>query len=143
MTPKEWLNRGYRLDAEINQLEQAKRNMLDTITNTTPNYGGEVVSGTRNPHKYDAYVEYCEKIDRRIDALYAIKEEIQDAIAMVSDNTQRIVLISRYINFYTWEQIAVKLNYSRQGVLKIHTSALKSIDEIFIRNCKILNEIAK
>lgn len=130
MTAKEWLNRGFRLDAEINQLEQAKRNMLDTLTNTTPNYSGEVVSGSRNPHKYDAYVEYCEKIDRRIDDLYAIKEEIQDAIAMVPDSTQRIVLISRYINFKTWEQIAVNLSYSRQGVLKIHASALKEIEEI-------------
>lgn len=137
MTAKEWLNRGYRLDSEINQLEQAKRNMLDTITNTTPNYSGEVVSGTRNPHKYDAYIAYCEKIDRRIDELYAIKEEIQDAIAMVPDNMQRMILISRYVNFRTWEQIAVDLNYSRRAVLNIHAHALGEIEKI-IENSALL-----
>ena len=130
MTAKEWLNRGYRLDSEINQLEQAKRNMLDTITNTTPNYSGEVVSGTRNPHKYDAYVEYCEKIDRRIDELYAIKEEIQDAIAMVPDNMQRLVLIGRYINFKPWERIACDIGYSYQRIFEIHKKALAKIEEI-------------
>lgn len=130
MTPKEWLNRGFRLDAEINQLEQAKRNMLDTITSTTPNYGGEVVSGTRNPHKYDAYIVYCEKIDRRIDELYAIKEEIQDAIAMVPDNMQRLVLIGRYINFKTWEQIACDNKYTCQRIFQIHSKALKSIEKV-------------
>lgn len=130
MTAKEWLNRGFRLDAEIDQLEEAKHRMLDTITNTTPNYGGEVVCGTKNPHKYDAYVEYCDMVDRRIDQLVSIKEEIHDLIAMIPDNTQRLVLTSRYINFYTWEQIAVNMNYSRQGVLKIHSSALKSAEKI-------------
>lgn len=130
MTAKEWLNRGYRLDAEIDQLEEAKHRMLDTITNTTPNYGGEVVSGTHNPHKYDAYVEYCDKIDRRIDELMLIKEEIQDAIAMVPDNTQRAVLIGRYINFKTWERIACDNGYSCQRIFEIHKKALAQISKI-------------
>ena len=130
MTAKEWLNRGYRLDLEINQLEEAKHRMLDTITNTTPNYEGDVVSGTRNPHKYDTYVEYCDKVDRRIDELVGIKEEIQDAIAMLPNTMHRAVLIGRYLNFKSWEQIAYELNYSYQRVFQVHNKALKEIANI-------------
>lgn len=104
--------------------------MLDVITSTTPNYGGEVVSGTRNPHKYDAYVEYCDNIDRRIDELVGIKQEIQEAIAMVPDNMQRLVLIGRYINFKQWEQIAFENGYSYQRIFQVHNNALVEISKI-------------
>lgn len=130
MTAKEWLNRGYQLDAEIDQLEAAKRTMLDMLTNTTPNYGGEVVSGTRNPHKYDTYVEYCECIDKRIDELVGIKEEIQEVIALVPNTMQRAVLIGRYLNFKSWEQIAYELNYSYQRVFQVHKKALQEVSTL-------------
>lgn len=127
---KRWLNRGFKLDREINQLEEAKRNMLDIITNTTPNYDGEVVSGTRSPHKYDTYVEYCDSIDRRIDELVSIKQEIQEAIAIVPDNMQRLILISRYINFKQWEQIAFESGYSYQRIFEIHKKALTQMSKL-------------
>lgn len=130
MTAKEWLNRGYWINEEIAELRQAKCNMLDIITSTTPNYDGDVVSGTRNPHKFDSYAAYSENIDRRIHELMGIKEEIQGAIAMVPNNLQRTILTSRYVNFKSWEHISVDLNRSRRTILNTHATALGEVERI-------------
>lgn len=124
---KKWLNRGFKLDNEINQLEEAKRAMFDRITSITPSYEGEVVNGTKDPHKYDLYAQYCADIDQRIDELYEIKCEIHEVINQVEDVKLRTLLTARYINFRTFEQIAVDMAYDWRHIMRIHKEALNVV----------------
>ena len=81
--------------------------------------------------KFINYASYSEMIDNRIDELYAIKQEILQAINLVDDGTLRTLLIARYINFGTWEQIAVDLHYSYVHIVhNLHPKSLKAISEI-------------
>lgn len=112
MTVKEWLNRGYRIDTEINSLleEQSKvfLKARGTVTNT-----------------------YSERINNRIDELYSIKQEILTAISQVQDPVLRALLTERYIKFNTWEKIAHNMHYSYVHIVHtLHPKALKKIGEV-------------
>ncbi len=134
MTVKEWLSRGIRLDEEINQLLQSQHEALTRATNTTSAPNGEKVQTSQkntSEEKFLNYASYSDMVDSRIDELYAIKQEILAAVNKLSDSTLRTLLIARYINFQTWEQIAVKMNYSYVHIVhNLHPKALNEISKI-------------
>ncbi len=130
MTAKDWLRRGWQIDQEINSLLRTKQETRDRLTSVTAGYDGESVQGTRDPHKYDRLAELDEKIDQRIDQLVAVKQEIMDAIAQVEDSRYRTLLTERYMEFKTWEQIAVDMNYTWRRVMQLHGEALNSIGQV-------------
>ena len=53
--------------------------------------------------------------------------EVQFWIDSLDDFQERSVLQLRYVNGYNWDQVADKLYYSREGVLRIHGRALKKL----------------
>ena len=130
MTAKEYLRRAYKLNEEIDQLETAKHEMFSRITSITPDYNGDTVSGTKDPHKYDAYAQFAAEIDNRVDELISIKSDILNTINKVEDAKLRTLLIARYINFMTFEGIAVMMNYDWRHIMRLHSAALKAIDEV-------------
>lgn len=132
MTAKQWLNRGYRINEEINELIKEQKQALLQATSTALCGGEKVQSSNGNTaeRRFVNYAAYSETIDKRIDELYSIKNEILAAINEVEDNTLRRLLILRYIKFYTWEEIAEKMNYSMRRVYDFHGRALKHIFEI-------------
>lgn len=130
MTAKAWLKRGWQLDREINSLLRTKEETRAWLMSVTASYSGEPVNGTRDPHRYDRLAELDEKIDQRIDQLVAVKKEIVDAIAQVEDSRYRTLLTERYMEFRTWEQIAVDMNYTWRRVMQLHGEALNSIGQV-------------
>lgn len=130
MTAKEYLRRAYKLNEEIDQLETAKREMFSRITSITPDYNGDTVSGTKDPHKYDAYAQFAAEIDNRVDELISIKSDILNTINKVEDAKLRTLLIARYINFMTFESIAVMMNYDWRHIMRLHSDGLKAVDEV-------------
>ena len=133
MTTKEWLNRARRLDHEIDALISAKDLAWEKIISITSNPDAIVVSRSKNPHKFDRYVELQEKINDRIDELCAIKAEILRTINRVDDTVLRTLLIERYINCKTWERIAVDMGYSFGAIVQYkHPQALNAVREFII-----------
>ena len=134
MTVKQWLNRGYRINEEINELIKEQKQALLQATSTALCGGeGEKVqssNGNTTERRFVNYAAYSETIDKRIDELYAVKNEILTAINTVADNTLRELLILRYIKFYTWEEIAVKMGYTFQWAHVLHKRALQNIEKI-------------
>ena len=134
MTTKEWLNRGYKLDKEINALLKEQSAALTRATGSTCGTNAERVQTSRRNTTEDRFINYAsysELIDNRIDELYAIKQEILSAINKVDDAVLRTLLIEKYINFHTWEQIACNMNYSYVHVVhNLHPKALNAISKI-------------
>jgi hypothetical protein len=132
MTVKEWLNRGYRIDVEINALLEEQAAAFRRAAGATTGGGEKVQTSKRNTSedRLVNYAAYSELIDRRIDELYAIKTEIAEAIGKVDDNTLRTLLTLRYINFETWEQIAVNMHYCRVHITRnLHPKALQALSK--------------
>lgn len=146
MTTKEWLSRGWRVDREIRELEQAQQEALALATRTTAGTDGERVDGGGDNSSERAMVayadkaaEYAELIDSKIRELVGIKAEIIRAVERVENPTLRAVLVARYINFKTWEQIAVEMHYTYQWVCTLHGRALNElivIDTPSVISCK-------
>ena len=133
MTVKQWLNRGYRINEEIDELMREQKQALLQATSTALGGGEKVQSSNGNTaeRRFVNYAAYSETIDKRIDELYAVKNEILTAINSVDDNTLRELLILRYIKFYTWEEIAERMNYSYVHVVhNLHPKALKRVNRI-------------
>lgn len=130
MTTKEWLCRAQNIDREIGQLMRERRKAWDRAVSITSRLNATCVASTKDPHKYDALIEYDAELDRRIDSLYDTKLEIQKAIWAVQDGTLRAVLSGRYLEGKTWEQIAVELNYSYMQICRLHGKALAEIKDV-------------
>lgn len=80
-----------------------------------------------------AAVERIEAI--REDATQAMAEakaaliEISAALKKLESRTERIVLAMRYVDGYTWQQVADKCGYSIDWVYALHRTAVKNLDK--------------
>ncbi|MCH5212253.1 MAG: DUF1492 domain-containing protein [Oscillospiraceae bacterium] len=132
MTTKEWLNRAYKLDVEINLLLEEQKAAYERACGITAVTDSErVQTSKRNTteEKFVSYAAYSDMINKRIDELYEIKNEILEAINQIENNTLRQLLICRYIRFMTWESVAVELDITFQWAHILHKRALKCVDK--------------
>ena len=122
-----WLNR-YRKAVREEQL------ILDEIQRLRESrmFPSLVLDGM--PHGSDLSV-YAVMVDEQMEKLkewqlekVRLYESISDRIRRVEDDNQRALLICRYIKGMSWEDIAVKLNYTWRHVHRIHSQALDGID---------------
>ena len=130
---KQWLNRAYGIDSEINELLREQEKAFARAVNATSSTGNEktqVSQGNASEKKFVEYASYSERIDRRIDELYAVKQEILSAINELDDSRLRTLLISRYINFRSFVEIAVNMNYSYKQTCRLHGEALMKIKDV-------------
>lgn len=136
MTTKEWLMRGWKIDKEINSLIEARDRIYERTLGGAVGYGEKVQSSRQNAEENlrITYMAYTEKINNRIKELNEIKTEIITVINNVQSSTLRTLLIERYINYKTWEQIEEILGYSYVHIVhRLHPKALaimKSVVEI-------------
>ncbi len=71
------------------------------------------------------------RIDKEIDRLVDLKEQIMGIAALLKDNTSRAVIERRYILHETWEQIADKLGYTSRHITRLHNAAISDLEEIY------------
>lgn len=128
MTAKEWLMRAWKIDREIDAMLAARRKAYERCTSVTSRPRDVVVSSSPDPDTaMVALLNIETMIDARVDKLTRIKAEILTAIESIPDGTQRTLLIERYINFKTWEQIAVDMGYSWRQIIRLHGEALVEV----------------
>lgn len=128
MSPKDYLSRARHLDREITALLRAKQEARSKALSATRAPDSVNANATPDPHgRFDRLVELEELIDRRVDALVDVKREILTAIAQVEDSRYRTLLTERYVNFLTWEEIAVEMHYSFRRVTQLHGEALRAL----------------
>jgi len=131
MTAKEWLNRARKVDLEISTLVKARDQEKDRVLKITQSFDGVTVSGTKDPHKYDRLAALEVELDKQIDRLVDIKAETLKEINKLSNPMFRVVLIKRYIECLTFEQIAVDISYSYKQTCRIHGRALMKMEELW------------
>lgn len=103
-------------------------------------------SGRRSPDGLDSYAVRCEKVREKLressERWQRVREEIEDCIAEVRDENERIVLWQRYINldeiqsggktvgyrFRSLKDIASAMHYSEGRVQHWHSDGLKHLN---------------
>ena len=131
---KAWLNRGRDIQKELLSLEAQRIETANRATSITPNYSGVSVSGSRDPHSIENRLETMERLNalmaERIATLADVSGDVFRVIRQVSDNKERAVLIDRYLNFFTWEQVAASVQCTPTNANRIHRRALESVKSI-------------
>ena len=128
MTAKEYLRSIKYLDSAINakqaELDRLKRDMC-SIKGVT--YDGDKVQGgiTDSMKIVDKIIELNNLINAEIDRLVDLKAEAHQKIEKVCNEKFISLLTDIYINGYTFEQVAERMNITDKTVCRWHGQALQ------------------
>lgn len=125
-----YLSRYRRLNQRIDRLleEQSRwRERALKITPTLSQAPGGGGSGSPIERPMDKVLEIDVEINREIDTLQTIRQEIRETLNQLEDENLKLLMEYRYIDGLTWEQIAVKMHYGFQWVCKLHGRALNRL----------------
>ena len=138
LNPKEWLSRGRWLRREIDTLREAKRAAEDRAAGLSSgaSAGRRGPKGRRDAAMVQA-AQYGMELDERIAELEMVLSEITRAIAAVDEGSLRLLLLSRYVLFKKWEQIALDMGYSYTNVTyRLHPKALEAVGAYIANDTK-------
>jgi|SRR3712207_1237409 len=133
MKVKEYLNQSYRLDQRISSnLIEIERLKEMSLSVSAICYDREVVQTTRNTEAY--FVKCLAKIDElrceideEVKLMVELKKQIRDTIMSVGNTDEKMVLVYRYIQNHTWEQIGEKLNADARTIRRWHGKAIQKV----------------
>jgi DNA-directed RNA polymerase specialized sigma subunit len=126
MTAKEYLERYLDANREINAKLDEIQNWRELATKTTRTFEGDESESTASI--VAKIVDQDKEVNRQIDILVELRQEIETVIQAIPDHRYRDVLTMRYISGKHWEEIAVILSYDYRYVLKLHSAALREIE---------------
>lgn len=121
-----WLDR--RINSKLNELE-VWRSRLGKLTPTLSNMpgGGGSIYKSKDLDLIDKIVDIEAELDKEIDELILIKDEIRNAINSLDDDSEKTLMQYRYIDGMKFEWIASTMEYHWRSVHKIHVRALSKI----------------
>lgn len=130
---KERLQQYRQLQRELRQIQDR----IMEVESAMYSPRNQRLTGMPSAHSAENVMEKLVDKHRELEALYqeklmTITEEllaIEKAIAAL-DPTLRLLMRYRYVDGYRWEDICVRMNYSYQGVHKVHRKALKRIRDL-------------
>lgn len=127
---KKWLLEYRRLEQNIERdMEELQR--LESRAEKITSMVSDMPKGSQQGDSLQRSVEkICElkaSLNQRIDAAVEKRKEIEAVIETLEDKTLQLLLRYRYIDGMTWEQIALKLNYSYMHVCRLHGQSLSQI----------------
>ena len=70
------------------------------------------------------------EVQSEINKLLELKREVRGVIELVSEPVLMSVLHKRYLQYKSWEQIAIELDISWRHTLRLHGKALREIEKI-------------
>lgn len=128
MTAKEYLNQAKSLDMLINAKQDELFALRIAATSvSSPVLGDKVKSGSTNSAMriVDKIIALQETINEEIDRLVDLKAEMREKIARVYNPQLIAVLMDKYINGFTFEQIAERMGVADKTVYRLHGQALQ------------------
>lgn len=132
MKVKEWLQHGRNLNLEVQELKIAKEKAYAVAVNATSKTNPDKVqtaNGNSAENKMLKYTQYSAELDERIEELQKYRVSMLKLIAAISNPIYRIVLLDRYINCFSWEDISFKLGKTIRHTYRIHGQALVKAQE--------------
>ena len=131
MNAKEYLNQGFlineRIDSKIEQIAML-RTLATKTSVTLSDMPGDPNKGKSKIEELLVKIADLEsEISSDIDKLVELKGNIMDVINEVADPEESLVLNLRYLNFFSWEDIAVKMDCSVRNVHIVHSRALEHV----------------
>lgn len=133
MNVREYLNQGYLLDQRINYNMRRLQEMKTGIDGiSSPQIGGVKVQTSPDGEApyvkaYLRMAELNERINQEINQLVDLRNQIDEVVGTVESEQHHMLLLYKYIEGLTWEDIGIKLNASRNTVKRWHQEALRMV----------------
>ena len=131
---KHYLKRVKYLDGLINSKAEQLKDLRNMIYNISGNKNKERVQTSKCVDKIgdimSKIVDLENELDNDIDKLVDLKAEVTKRIDEIPDMECRLLLMLRYLNFKTWEEIAEKMGYSDRHIRRLHCFALNKFSKI-------------
>lgn len=142
MTAKEFLRQIKKLDKLIeNKMAEVQR-WKEIANNTTVNMSGEKVQSSGNHDTIEnaicTYIDLDREIVRCIDELIDKKKDVISVIEQLSA-TEYDVLHKVYVQYYTFDEVAIACRRSHSWATTVHGRALKHV-QIIINKREEKNE---
>lgn len=131
MSTRDFLQQYRNAEYEITEMTETLVRLRSRATKCTTAYG-QGGSGQPNKDKLPAIVEKIveteKKAENKINDLINTQIEVENAIAAVEDGKCKALLLMRYINGKSFEEISVALGYSYHYVVHdLHSKALRAV----------------
>lgn len=126
----EWLKSYRALDGKIESMTEQRQvwNARATkITATISQEPKDAGSGDQLQRCIDQICELQTEIAQEMDKLRKRKQEIETAIHGLNEKSYQDILWYRYIQGMTFEEIAIKMNYSWRQVCRKHKNAVEKL----------------
>lgn len=134
MTAKEFLQKGRKMNDEVQQLLFAKQQARELACSVSVTYSDNKTNPSLDnsmERKMTDYANYSVMLDKRMKELINYRFKMISLIVRLDDVTHRTLLIARYIDCKTWERIAEEMHYSDKWVrTHLHSKALQALDDI-------------
>lgn len=130
MSPQDYFNQCYRLDARINSdMEElrALREMQTTVAGFGEEKLGQFMPSQTAPfeHTVAKILELEAKIRTEIDTRVALKDQARTVIEAIPDVDEKLTMRYRYIHDMDWDAICFEMHADRTTVYRWHISALE------------------
>ena len=132
MKAREYMENAVKIDQKIRDKWEQIQNLESMVTNMSASISDMPGSGNRNVHKFEDMIikltEQKDKLLMDLNELVKIKIEVMNMINQVDNWEQHEVLVERYINGLSWEEISVKLIYNIRHVFRLRELGIKDIE---------------
>lgn len=132
--PKYYLREVRRLDNLVDAKIEQINNLKSLMTQISPSVDSERVQTSKTNDKMAAgiakIVDLETELNQEVVKLVELKRKIIKEIDSVPNEDHRLILTLRYLNYKTWEQIAVEMNYSYRNIHYLHKDALIEFESL-------------
>jgi len=136
MRVREYLWQVRRIDKRIKALDAERVGLREAATylpSQSTAGTGRVSNSSHSDPTADIAVKIAtadKKIAAEIDALIDLRNKIRGEISQIVKAEYRLILQEHYLNFKTFEQISVDLNYSWRHIMRLYRKALIEFERI-------------
>lgn len=135
MQAKIYLSEIRKLDRKINNKQIELDALESLVTQITPMIKEINVQSNSSQDRLGEtmakIIDLKNEINNKIDAYVDRKLEAMRLINKLEDDISIHILIQRYINYKSWDDIAESLHYTRQGIIKKHGKALLDFEKVY------------
>ena len=137
---KEYLQKIYKADCEINNLIAEKMSYRDLAEKITQTVGNEQVQSSGTKDKIgELAVKISDKeyeISEKIELLFALKQKVCNEIKMLENEKYKRILILRYICFMKFDEIASEMKIDLRWTYRLNNKALEAFADILSESDK-------
>lgn len=131
MTAKEYLSQLRRYDRMIESKKAEIERIRLSLEYKSVSYDGQRVQGggASREDMICKMLDFERDMEDQVRELIELKKEIMAQIDKLDQAEYIQLLYLRYLEFKTWEEISVKMNFSYRYVLKLHGRALQELEK--------------